>query len=229
MNKTLIGSLAAIPLAAVGIFNFAGSAEAGVLQFSTNGTTWNTVAIDTDADGLTLFTGSYAGFLVNVTTGISKPLLGSAEAPHMDLNSVNVSGGGGSLYIAYTDTDFTGSVSELTSLVGGTTNGSVSFKTYIDNNNGLFGDAGYTGTLLSDLGSFGVGAFSNEGSTSASVTAPYSLTAFAVINHSSGYKVSSFDLEIKSKTSVPEPATLMGLGIVGAALVTSRRQKAVKS
>src|SRR5690349_3179629 len=78
---------------------------------------------------------------VNVTTGLSKPLIGSANQPYLDLNSVNVSSVGGPawLEIELTDTDFTEQTGAgFLAAIGGTTNGSVSFKTYFDASNTAF-------------------------------------------------------------------------------------------
>lgn len=61
---------------------------------------------DPDLDGLITFNGSVGVFIVNVTTGISKPLAPSPQL--MDLNSISVSSGAaGDLEIKLTDTDFT--------------------------------------------------------------------------------------------------------------------------
>ena len=43
--------------------------------------------------GVLTFSGTVGGFAINVTTGISKPMIGSSIAAELDLNSVNVSTG----------------------------------------------------------------------------------------------------------------------------------------
>ena len=40
--------------------------------------------------GVINFSGSIGGWIVNVTTGITKPMSGTVVAPYMDLNSINL-------------------------------------------------------------------------------------------------------------------------------------------
>ncbi len=77
--------------------------------------------------GLIQYAGTVGDFDINVTTGISKPLIGPAT---LDLSSVNVTSlVGGSvpstLVIMLTDTDFSGTAISITDAIGGTTTGTV--------------------------------------------------------------------------------------------------------
>jgi hypothetical protein len=71
--------------------------------------------------GAIAFIGTVGTFNLNVTTGVSKPFLGSATWPKMDLNDISVSSnGGGTLTITFSDSGFEGPAA-LSSAVGGET------------------------------------------------------------------------------------------------------------
>lgn len=178
-------------------------------------------------------------FIVNTTTGVSKPILGF-NGPEMDLNSVVVTGqAAGTLRIYLTDTGFAGSVPGLNGSIGGTiaSGGSLSAAFYANNSNGEFdigGDAvlvanGFAQTpteLSGTLGAFfGPGAFSGSTSSSGSSGNPFSMTLVAVITHN-GPGTSSFDFNVNT---VPEPATMAiwsVIGGIGAVAGWRRRRKA---
>ena len=57
--------------------------------------------------GVLVFSGSIGDFNVNVTTGITRHLLGSSTDPVLDLNSIDVTvAAGGVLTIEFTETGF---------------------------------------------------------------------------------------------------------------------------
>ncbi|MGZ5829152.1 MAG: hypothetical protein ACXWJW_11530 [Xanthobacteraceae bacterium] len=80
-------------------------------------------ANDSATPGFAQFIGSLGTYIVNVSTGLSDPILGSPAVPQMDLNSVDVAGpSGGVLTIMLSDTGFAGTGGLISFLhqIGGT-------------------------------------------------------------------------------------------------------------
>jgi hypothetical protein len=174
--------------------------------------------------GVIVFNGAVGGFIVNVTTGISKPML-PATPGKMDLNSIDVSGAAGILEVRLTDTDFPILVAPGMSVAtGGTTDGTVSLTAIFDPGNNLFGAGGSTTTI--SLGPFGPGAFAAQTAQPlGTIGAPFSLTEIAKITHTSAALVTSFDAELNM---VPEPgsvAAMAGIVLSGFVGYVWRRRK----
>jgi hypothetical protein len=202
----------------------------GITTFSVEDNTAGDLNLDA---GVVVVSTTIASWIVNVTTGISKPILGNADAPYLELNSVNVtSTAGGTLTIRVTDTDFTSvngalSPAGFESLIGGTTHGTLTYKTYVDGTNAEFG----TQHLVSSLGPFSGGAFSDTSvdyvPASGSLSSPFSATIEVQVTHASGTgTATSFDAEF---VGLPEPAglavwsVLAGIGIGAMVLVRRKR------
>lgn len=177
---------------------------------------------DTDGDGVVTYYGNVGTgtWEVNITTGLTKPLLGSESFPRMDLNSVNVTSlSGGSIDIYFSEDNFSldPSVTGFICDIGGTTDGTVSANAYLDG--GLFGQSRQIG----EFGPFGPGAFSDSDAWFGDpIDSYYSLTLMANITHTGVGQVSSFDFGL---SPIPEPATmlLLGVGLIGLAGVGRKK------
>lgn len=149
--------------------------------------------------GAITFSGPLDNWSVNVTTGVSKPILGSSILPTLDLNSINVSSTGpsGDLKLTFSDTGFNFNGSLLTQ-AGGTTTGNIAIQTLLN------------GSAITSLGPF-TGAFSGSATSGSVSIAPVdTLSLFADIMHGTGGGNSSFNSQVHPR--VPEPGTLMLLG-----------------
>jgi hypothetical protein len=213
-------------LLALFFFAYAPQSHATAVLTLSDGTTTQTVN-DTDGDGVASFSGMIGNFVVNVTTGLSKPTLTpSISGQLMDLDSLDVvSSGGGTLTITWEDFGFTNQVTGLQMGIGGTVsgNGTVDYKAYANNTNG----DPLAGTLLGDLSFNG-----SQSPFSASVTTnfvggppTYSLAEVVTLNFT-GSGSDSLDAEIKP---IPEPGSLMLLGSGLLGFASFARKKFLKS
>jgi hypothetical protein len=177
-------------------------------------------------EGVISFSGDVGNFTLNFTVGSSKPQIGSASLPQMNLISFNAttSGAPDILTIELTDTDFIGPLpsANFNTVVNGTRiPGSLSFAAYLDSTNTEFG----TGTEIASFGPLGSGAASAGATTLVTTSAPYSLTMIATVDHlTKGIRdTTTFDANI----SVPEPKmlTLFGIGLLGIGLLARRRDR----
>jgi len=207
------------------------TAQAGFVLRLTDVGTATTVTItddglldlDNPVPGDILYKGAIGTWTTNITAGLSKPVIGAADMPAIDLVSVNVtSAAGGQLLIELTDTDFVlpsgGAGAWLESHIGGTTNGTVLFDQYLDRANNEFGYLDY----VVPQGPFTPISFAG----SASIPTPvvnnmkFSITEKVLITHT-GKASTSFDA---SSVVVPLPgAVLLGMLGLSAAGIKLRR------
>ena len=184
------------------------------LQFSGTGFATFSCADGAACDGNPLagvvqFSGPLGNFLVNVSTGISKPVF---THPKMDLNSVNVqaSGPASTLNIEFSDDFFTVPSPQFDLQFGGTIGGgSVTVLAFLDEGNALF-----AGNLIGSLGPFSGGAFSGNVFGPGTADTSYSLSQKLTLN--SNGPVFSFSGDF-ALNPVPEPASValfMGMLVV---------------
>jgi hypothetical protein len=205
-------------LAALLATSFSPAAHA-VLTLSLDDGAGPSIFTDADGDGKITFDGALTTFTTNVSTGLSKPILDGSPTL-IDLNSVNVSNSAGTLVIELSDTDFTNATGYLSSAVGGTTNGTITYETFVDPANG---DPFAATQLAFDTTS--AAFFSTGSKVLIDLTSgdPYSVGIRVTIEHGAGKKVSSFDSEIR----IPEPGSLglLGTGLILAGLLMRGRRK----
>jgi hypothetical protein len=172
-------------------------------------------------DGKVSFIGAVGSFQV-ISTGVTKPVLGSASHPILDLVTLTLSSGPGILTIEFTETDFTGLTPKgYVAAIGGSAVKVNSFKMYRDASNVPFGKA----ELLTSSGPF-TGPFSSS-TVNDLVTplgVPHSLTLALEVEHSAGGQATSFNATLLPN---PEPGTLLlfGTGLLGMFGYGWRRRK----
>jgi hypothetical protein len=164
-----------------------------------------------------------ANWTLNVTTGLSKPTIGTVTQPRMDLNSVNAtSRGAGTMTIMFSDDGFGPSNGSLVSKIGGTTQGQVTMNTYVDAGNGIFALT----TPLTAQGPLGTGAFASSQNYNLVMggNLPFSVTEVATITHSEK-AVTSFSEDLR----VPDAGmtlALLGSSLIGLAAFARTRKTA---
>jgi len=173
------------------------------------------------------FTLAAFGYNLVVNTSQSKPVIGSATAPQLDLTYSASSAGnpGGSVFLFASDTDFTGtgtksftmSLSQTSS--GGS--GSVTGRAWGGQNNTQLSLAGGSFATIGPLTGAASSA-TNSGTFNAAVS-PYSLTIGVQVTRTTAGTTTG-DLNL---SAVPEPATmaLFGLGLFGFGAASRRRKR----
>jgi hypothetical protein len=152
-------------------------------------------------------------YVVDVTQGISKPIV--KGNPLLDLNTVTVQvigAGAHNLVIMFSDNDFQLYGGRLSMEYGGVLSGNagatVAHSAYYDTGNALFDQD----TLIGKFDPIGPGSFSGSAGEGYSPSGPYSVTQILSLR-TSGATTLTGDFEV----NVPEPTTLalLGLGLLG--------------
>ena len=205
-------------------------AQAAAIRFQEDGGAFITCADNAacSAGGLTdinplvgviTVSGTIGDFLVNVSTGSTKPVI---TDPLMDLNSINIqtAAGAHTLLIEFSETGFTAG-GTISGEFGGTigAGGTVTATAFVDPGNALFVD----GSADCVIGPFNTSPFAGTCTDGSAPAGTYSATQRLFLE-TTGPLTFSGDFEI----SVPEPATLallgVGLGLFGFSM--RRRQQA---
>lgn len=201
---------------AVAIVGLAGSAYAVPTLRLTAGATVITIVDGGGSDssataGSVVYVGSVgAEWTVNITTGTTKPLQGSAGVPFIAIDTSSTSRSAGipdSLKIEFSETGFSATTGGYLIKYGGTvaTGGSLDSFAYADTTDTLFGTGTALGSLLGSSG-----AYSSTGGAATPGTAPYSLTLVMVLTHATGANTSTPGITL---STVPDGgSTLMLLG-----------------
>jgi hypothetical protein len=153
--------------------------------------------------GAVTFSGGVDGFIVNVTTGITAPVIGGPAEATLDLNSINVlAGSPGTLTIGFSNTfdlptDLTVLQADIGRVLTGPTGSTLVFQSFLDS------------SLLASLGSFGPGPFSESTSIGIATSDPFSLTNVVTVDFTGAGYVS---FNAVSSATVPEPGSLLLLG-----------------
>jgi hypothetical protein len=176
-------------------------------------------------DGQVGLVAAIGNFTLTVTTGVSKPILtNGAMDVHMAVRST---GTGGTLRVILTDTDFV-SAAGLTLIsghIGGTTEGSVSYRFGVDL-------ANVEGAFTQSSGPQGPLTGTNfDGDTTLPITLDslFSLSQEVTIVHGSGTKRTGLDFFLAANIipgggdPIPEPAAFGGLMLM--AMLFARRPR----
>jgi len=176
--------------------------------------------------GAISFSASAFGYTILVNTSQSKPVIGSATAPQLDLSFVVTGSGAGNVFLYASDTDFL-SGGQFALTLGGTNSGgsgSVQGRAWGGTSNTEFQFSG--ANLLSSVGPFTTASFSATASNPfAPAASPYSLTIGTTVSRTTaGTSTGNLNLQV---SAIPEPSTwatvLMGAALVG--FVARRRRR----
>lgn len=183
--------------------------------------------LDTSDGAIAIVLANFFGYEIVVNTSQSKPAIGSAALPQMDITYTitNTTGSAGSIWLYALDTDFTGDVTLHASLDG----------------NASFSNFSLTGGVWGGNSNLEALDFTNQLiSLGPATSSPYSLTGSAPVNASVNPYALLIGLRLDVEgnatgtatgdllvTSVPEPASvlLLGFALLGGGAAMRRRNR----
>lgn len=167
---------------------------------------------------------------LTIDTAITKPVIGSATSPVMDINVQAYSTAAGNLTLTFSDNNFGPAMGFLNGTATGYTvagaTSMASMNVWGDPANVPLAETQSILTLPPTLLPLPPGSLSVTGSGALTLNAPYSLTESATIN-ASGATIVNLDASF-NVTVTPEPsvAALGALGLAGWALLRMRTRRA---
>lgn len=199
-------------------------AEALQLKLESNGGTTIVVtdngAGDGDATvGVIVFNNAIDSFASVVAVGVSKPVVGDPNTAQLSLSGVTSTGNsGGTLTISLTDANYLSGTggNTLTSAIGGTTDGTTTYQSYIDAGNAEFEIAAAT-VCTSGLQGPLTGAFNDLTSGPCAVAGDFAMTVVADIALGPN-SIQSFGA--KTTADIPQDEVLLGCRFTGGGVDT---------
>ena len=170
------------------------------------------------------FVGSVGSFSFNVSGAATKPLIGSAANPRLDLSSLNINGASsGIIQLLFTETDFFGDGSPVSFItgIGGATAGTVTFDAYASASNTAFA----TDILLGSSGALSGPTFDFDTMATLAMNGSYSLTTVVTIAHTGSGLNSSVNAIIEVPEPALSPALLIGALALSANALRRRARK----
>jgi hypothetical protein len=189
----------------------------------TDGAANTSGVITSPGGGVVTFSGAVGKWNINVDTGQTKPIIGSASNPSMDLNFADTftdtagtaTAGQKVLTLVFSDTDFTG-ITGFLKTIGGTLGSGISltYQAFYSTANTLFTQTTAIGSLLS----FTSTPYSGSNSGAGPSSQPYSLTQVITLTYAggatSGGVASSGDATLASVPEGGATSALLGIAVL---------------